>query len=119
MNNPDSVVLGHGNVFTLGDRSFRWEYPEGSQYAKKGAATPKKSPKTPLTPKKSANNSPATPKVKGSSKKTTPKGPRTLATPKSMHKSKSVDPLGKLVHSLFKEHLFSVPTVLQLTVVEL
>ena len=42
------VVLNHKAVFTLGDRSFRWEYPANSPHIAtlaKGAKSPKKTPK--------------------------------------------------------------------------
>ena len=55
------LVLNHKDVFTIGDRSFRWEYPEESQHivaASASTASSKKTPskKTPLTPKDNGNN---------------------------------------------------------------
>ena len=49
------LALGHKDLFTLGDRSFRWEYPEGSAFiagtpkGKKGTKvlSPKAKPPTP------------------------------------------------------------------------
>jgi len=39
------IVLRHKDVFTLGDRSFRWEYPDNSKYA----ITPKSPPRDSFT----------------------------------------------------------------------
>ena len=47
-------VLKHKDIFTIGDRSFRWEYPEESQHI--AVASPKKTPKKAETPKASGNN---------------------------------------------------------------
>ena len=60
----NTLVLKHKDVFTIGDRSFRWEYPEESQHIAAASIsttsskkTPsKKSDKTPLTPKTNGNN---------------------------------------------------------------
>ena len=57
----NTLVLKHKDVFTIGDRSFRWEYPEESQHivaASASTASSKKTPskKTPLTPKNNGNN---------------------------------------------------------------
>ena len=60
----NTLVLKHKDVFTIGDRSFRWEYPEESQHiaaATVSTASAKKTPskksdKTPLTPKTNGNN---------------------------------------------------------------
>ena len=50
-------VLRHKDVFTLGDRSFRWEYPDNSKYAivlKSPPRTPNKKNNA-LTPKSPSN----------------------------------------------------------------
>ena len=48
------LVLGHKDIFTIGDRSFRWEYPDDSPHLKKAS-----SPKKRGSPNKKANYSPA------------------------------------------------------------
>ena len=57
-------VLGHKDMFTVGDRSFRWEYPEGSKYLKKPAGSPRAQKKI-LTPHRQNNLTPIkSPKTK-------------------------------------------------------
>ena len=46
----NALVLNHKDIFSIGDRSFRWEYPKESQYI--DVDSPKKD-----TPKTAANGS--------------------------------------------------------------
>ncbi len=61
-------VLRQGDLFTLGDRSFRWEYPKGYSPVKRGHSSHKV-----LTPK----NKPPMPKF-DSGKKVTPSPGKSL-----------------------------------------
>ena len=48
MKSGSSQTLHHKDVFTVGDRSFRWEYPDNSPHLlrkREAYASPKKSPK--------------------------------------------------------------------------
>ena len=51
----NTLVLKHKDIFTIGDRSFRWEYPEESQHL--ATASPKKTPKKSTPAKNATNNS--------------------------------------------------------------
>ena len=53
----NTLVLKHKDIFTIGDRSFRWEYPEESQHLAAASATPKKTPKKSTPAKNATNNS--------------------------------------------------------------
>ena len=64
------IALGHKDLFTLGDRSFRWEYPDDSPYV--ASTSPKKGFKV-LTPKAKAPT-PKTPKSAKKEKKKSPGG---------------------------------------------
>ena len=53
-------VLKHQMIFTVGDRSFRWEYPKDSNFIQGSA---KKSPKSPLSPKNNKTKKGRSPRV--------------------------------------------------------
>ena len=73
--NKQTLVLTHGDVFTIADRMFRWEYPDDSPYLSK--KSPKKTPSKVLAVNNSGNAA-ASPKAKASPKKT-PKGAKSPA----------------------------------------
>ena len=85
--NKQTLVLTHGDVFTIADRSFRWEYPDDSPYLSK--KSPKKTPNKVLAVNNSGNSiskkgegyaavSPKA-KAKAGSPKKTPKGAKSPA----------------------------------------
>ena len=91
-----TLVLGHKDVFTIADRSFRWEYPDDSPHLSKGKKSPKKSPSKVLGVNNSGNSiakkgegyaavSPKA-KAKAASPKKTPKGAKSPAKSKYFNK---------------------------------
>ncbi len=81
-----ATELRHKDIFTVGDRSFRWEYPVGSRYLTSAPTPPAKSVASPkkgkvLTPSKKLANSAN--RKSSDYKVLTPKGkPPTPKTPK-------------------------------------
>ena len=51
-----SLVLGHKSLFTVGDRSFRWEYPPDSSLAALKKTVQETSVKSPLPKVLTPNN---------------------------------------------------------------
>ena len=102
LNNGDlshqaTIVLRHKDIFTIGDRSFRWEYPDNSRHLSM-TATPKKAKKfatptkTPSPGRSIANkgaNLVASPRHKGTPSKKA-KSPK--KTPKSAKKTPKKSP---------------------------